>query len=129
VSELRSQHNYHFVLDADDRITYVRDWPDDHGMSPFVGRVLWERLPGAEQILREKLEEARHTGRESEFAVFYAGRTHSVRVVPAADGLGVHVEQMTKLDVRTLSTLAASLRQIESELAAREFGRRDPPAP
>jgi hypothetical protein len=118
----------HFVLDDDDRITYVRPGSPG-GLSPFIGRLLWERLPGAEPLLRDKLDEARRTGRVIEFAVFYAGRTQAVRAVPAADGLALHVEQLTELDVRTLATLAESLLKIEAELAAREPGQLDPPAP
>jgi hypothetical protein len=110
---------YHFVLDDDDRITYV--WPElGNAMAPFVGRLIWELLPGAEGLLRHPFDDARRTRREIRFTTFYAGRFNSIRAMPAADGLAVHVEQLGSLNVRTLSTLAESLRRIEAELVARE---------
>jgi len=118
----------HYVLDHEDRIMLVntgRPGPQD----PFVGQVIWERLPGAEPLLRHRLDEARRTGREVGFTIFYAGRTRHIRAVPAADGLAVYVEQLTELNVRTLAALAESLRQIVAELDAREPVRRDPQAP
>ncbi len=119
---------YHFVLDDDDRITYV--WPElGNAMAPFVGRVIWELLPGAEGLLLHPFDEARRTRREVKFTTFYAGRFNSIRVMPAADGLAVHVEQLGALNLRTLSTLAESLRRIEAELVARESEPRGPQAP
>jgi hypothetical protein len=120
--------NDHFVLDHEDRTMLVHTGhpgPQD----PFVGQVIWERLPGAEPLVRHRLDEARRTGREVEFTIFYAGRTRHIRAVPAEDGLAVYVEQLTELNVRTLAALAESLRQIVAELDAREPVRRDPQAP
>jgi hypothetical protein len=118
--------SYYFVLDDEDRVVGIGPERRD---APFLGHVLWSRLPEAEALLRPRFDEARRTRQELEFTVFYAGRTKHLRVVPEADGLGVHVEQLTALDVRTLGTLAESLRRIEAELDARERERRDPPAP
>jgi hypothetical protein len=122
----RSPTSYSYVLDRDDRILDVLPRAFD-GLAPFVGQVLWERLPGAEPLLRQRFDEARLTGQEVEFAVFYAGRIESVRAVPLEDGLAVQIEQLTELDIRTLATLAESLLQIEAELAARESGRHGRP--
>ena len=119
--------SYYFVLDHEDRVVHVG--PRRHyAAKPFFGQVLWSRLPGAEVLLAPGFAEARASGRPVEFAVFYAGCAMSIRAVPAADGLAVHVEHLTELNVRTLATLAESLRQIEAELVARAPARPDPPA-
>jgi hypothetical protein len=116
------------VLDSEDRI--LRVGPEEHGLfGPLVGHPLWETLPSAEPLLRANLDRARSTGEEVRFSAFYAGRLRHCRAVPAADGLAVHIEHGAELDIRTLGTLAESLRLIEEELAARERGRHDRPAP
>lgn len=117
----------YFVLDDEDRIVFV---PMGHAdsMRPFLGQKLWGLLPGAEPLFRHRFNEARRTGQEVAFTTFYAGRTQFVRAVPADDGLAVHLEALTDLDVRSLSTLAESLLKIEAELAAREPVQPDPPA-
>jgi hypothetical protein len=118
----------HIVLDAEDRLVAVG--PEVHAlMGPFVGHVLWERLPGAEPLLGPHFDRARELGEPVEFTVYYAGRVRSYRAVPAGDRLVVDVEHSTKLDVTSLDTLARSLSQIEAELAARARGRLDPRAP
>lgn len=120
--------SYYFVLDDEDRVVAVgprREYADN----PFLGHVLWSRLPGAEPLLRPRFDEARRTGQEVEFTTFYAGRTKHIKLIPAADGLAVHVEQLTVLDVRTLATLAQSLKRVEAELDARAREQLDPPAP
>jgi hypothetical protein len=122
-----AREGYYFVLDEHDRITYVSTDLEE-GISPFVGRTAWERLPGAEPFLRPRFDEARRSGGEVAFPIFYAGRAKHIRAIPAADGLAVHVEQLTAVDVRTLATLAESLRRIEDELAGRASVRLDPPA-
>ena len=124
----RSADTYYFVLDDEDRVVQVGPSPTME-RSPFLGQVLWSRLPGAEPLLRHRFDEARRTGRALEFVTFYAGRIKRIRVVPAADGLAVHVERLTELDVRTLGTLERSLREIEAELADRESERLDSRAP
>jgi hypothetical protein len=123
-----SQPKYYFVLDGDDRITFV---PPGHadGLRPFLGQRIWALWPGAEPLFRDKFDEARRTGRETAFTTFYAGRTEFIRAVPTEDGLAVHVEAITELDVRSLSTLAESLLKIEAELAARAPEQLDRPVP
>lgn len=119
--------SYYFVLDDDDRVIAVGPkW--EHADNPFLGHVVWSRLPGAEPLLRPRFDEARRTGQEVEFTTFYAGRAKHMKLIPAADGLAVHVEQLTALDVRSLVTLAESLERIEAELDARGHERLDPPA-
>jgi hypothetical protein len=115
---------YYFVLDEDDRVTYVGP-RRDHAASHFVGQTLWSGLPEAEPLLGPRFAEARSTGEPVEFTVFYAGATTQIRAIPAADGLAVHVERLVELDVRTLATLAESLQRIEDALAARAHVRRD----
>jgi len=115
------------VLDDDDRVIYTS--PGRHQTTnAYIGQALWARLPEAEEMLRPRFEEARRTGEPVEFTIFYAGSTTSIRAVPAADGLAVHAERLTVLNVRTLATLAESLKKIEAELAARAPEQRDPPA-
>jgi hypothetical protein len=116
------------VVDRDDRIVRV-DEAFDEQVAPYVGRSLWTYLPEARPLLGPFLEEARATGAAVESTIFYAGWTVEVGVVPVADCLSVRLERRTELDVSTLETLAASLRSIEAELAAREHVRRDRPAP
>ena len=116
------------VLDREDRVVQIG--PDLHDqMAPFLGHVLWEHIPDAEPLYGPGFEEARRARRPVEFAVFYRGRAKQLRAVPAGDTLAVHVERLAELDVRTLGTLAESLRRIEEELDARERERRDPPVP
>jgi hypothetical protein len=119
---------YYFVLDDDDRVVYVGP-RRDYSAKAYFGQTLWSRLPGAEELLGPRFAEARATGRPVEFAVFYAGRALGIRAIPAADGLAVHVEHLTELNVRTLTTLAESLRTIEAELTARAPARPGRPAP
>lgn len=117
-----------FVLDADDRIAQVTEEYHE-SMARFLGHPLWEYLPGSEPLFRPLLEEARHTGCASSSAIFYAGGIMDVRVVPAGDSVAVYTTRRTELNVRTLATLAQSLSRIEAELAAREPGQHDRPAP
>jgi hypothetical protein len=119
--------SYTFGLDADDRVTYVSAEPEV-GI-PFLGRVVWERLPESERLLRHRFDEARRTGEEVEFTVFYGGGAKRVRATPSGDSLTVRVESLTVLDVSSLATLAQSLTQIEAELDARASEPHDPPAP
>ena len=117
-----------FVVDRDDRIVRVDD-ENRSTMAPFVGHSLWIFLPEARPLLGPFLEEARETDDAVESAIFYAGWSVDVRVVPVGACLAVRLERRTELDLRTLETLAASLRSIEAELAAREHVRRDRRAP
>lgn len=113
-----------FVLDADDRIVQVGEEYRE-SMARFLGHSLWEYLPQAELLVRPHLEQARQSGCEVEATVFYAGGTVDLRIVPSAGNLAVHSTRRTELNVRTLGTLAESLRLIEAELAAREPARHD----
>jgi hypothetical protein len=113
-----------FVLDADDRIVQVGEG-SPRSMAGFLGHSLWEYLPQAESFVRPHFDEARQTGHEVEATVFYAGGTLDLRIVPAAENLAVHATRRTELNVRTLGTLAESLRLIEAELAAPKPVRRD----
>ena len=113
-----------FVLDADDCIVQVGE-ESPRRMARFLGHSLWEYLPQAEFLVRPHFDEARHTEREVEATIFYAGGTLDLRIVPSAGNLAVHSTRRTELNVRTLGTLAESLRLIEAELAAPEPVRRD----
>ena len=116
-----------FVLDPDDRIVQVSD--DYHrSMARFLGHPLWEYIPRAELLFRPHLEAARRTGQEIDTTVFYAGGTLDVRVVPSGLSLTVYTTRRTELNVRTLGTLAESLRSIEEELDARAPALHDRPA-
>jgi hypothetical protein len=117
-----------FVLDAEDRIVQVSEKYHEN-MGRFLGHPVWEYLPRAEFLFRPHLEEARRTGLPLESTVFYAGRTIELRIVPSGDLLAIYPKSRTELNVRTLATLAESLRRIEAELDARAPVRRDPPAP
>jgi hypothetical protein len=116
------------LLDAEDRI--VRVGPAlDAAMGPFVGHPLWERLPGAQPLYGPHFEEARRTGETVEFTVFYAAQLKCIRATPIGAELAVHVTRVRTLDVTSLGTLAASLREMTSELADPRPGPPDPPAP
>jgi len=117
-----------FVVDRDDRIVQVDD-ASRTTIAPYLGHVLWTYLPEARPQLAPCLEEARESDEAIESTIFYAGATVDVRVVPVGACLAVQLERRTELDLRTLETLAASLRSIEAELAARAPVRRDRPAP
>jgi hypothetical protein len=116
-----------FVLDADDRVTYVSAQPEV-GV-PFLGQIVWERLPESEPLLRDRFDEARKTGEEIEFRVYYGGGAKRIRATPSDDALSVSVEPLTSLDVSTLATLAESLKKIEAELTARASAPPDRRAP
>jgi hypothetical protein len=113
-----------FVVDGDDRIVQVAD---EHRatMARYLGHPLWIYLPGSESLLTPIFEEARETQEIVESTVFYAGGTVDVRVRPSGTDLAVRLRRRTELNVRTLATLARSLRTIEAELAARERERLD----
>ena len=118
----------YIVLDREDRVVQVGlDLYEQ--FAPFLGHVLWEHMPDAEPLYGPGFDEARRIGRTVEFAAFYRGRAKQLRAVPSGETLAVHVVRLAELDVRTLGTLAESLRRIEQELGAREPELRDPPAP
>lgn len=115
------------VLDHDDRI--VRVGPDLYDrFGPFVGQVIWQRIPGAEPLYGPYFDEARETGLPVETTVFYAAELKRLRATPSSGELTVHIDPIRGLDVRTLESLAESLRTMERELAARASGPPDPPA-
>jgi hypothetical protein len=91
--------------------------------------VLWDHLPGAREIYGPCFDEARSSGQPVESVVFYSGQVKRLTVIPAADGLAVHVERLAELDVTSLGTLTRSLLQIEAALAGRASGRHDRRAP
>jgi hypothetical protein len=117
-----------FVVDADDRIVQVAE---EHRatMACHLGHRLWSYLPGSEALLSPCFDEARETGEVVESTVFYAGGTVDVNVAPNGAFLAVQLRRRTNLNVRTLATLAQSLRSIEAELAARERELPDRRAP
>ena len=117
-----------FVVDRHDRIVQVAD---DHRatMARYLGHPLWVYLPGSEPVLSPIFEDARGAGEVVESTVFYAGRTLDLRIVPSEELLAIYPKSRTELNVRTLATLAQSLRTIEAELAARERERPDRQAP
>ena len=112
------------VLDADDRITHVSA-PLHGTLGHWLGHVLWEHLPGAKEIYGPAFEEARASGEPVVAVVFYAGRLKRFTVIPATDGLAVHVEPLEALDVTTLGTLMRSLERVERALAAPECAQPD----
>jgi hypothetical protein len=117
-----------YVLDGDDLITQVSG-PIRDRLGPYVGHSLWEASPHARELFEPYFAEARETGREVEFTAIYSGRVARRRVVPSGLALTVHLTPLAGLDVTTLATLNASLREIEDGLADRAFerpGRRSP---
>lgn len=118
--------NYYFVLSPEDEIVHVSEAL--HGqMGRFVGHSLWVKMPSAELIFRPYFQEARQTGRELEFAAFYAGGTIRMRVVPSGQSLTVYPTRLSELNLRTLATLTESLEKIVSELAAQVPAQVDQP--
>lgn len=115
----------YYVVDAEDRVIRVAG-SLRRTLHPFVGHSIWEASPHAEALFSGHFEEARASGEEVEFVAFYSGRLALRRVVPSGGTLTVYVTVLRELDVRTLGRLAASLRAIEDELAARASG---PPGP
>jgi hypothetical protein len=117
-----------FVVDGGDRIVHVAE---EHRatMARYLGHPLWVYLPGSQALLSPYFDEARETGELVESTVFYAGGTVDVTITPAGPNLAVRLRRRTDLNVRTLETLAQSLRSIEAELAARERVRPDRRAP
>jgi hypothetical protein len=117
-----------FVVDGEDRIVQVAE-EDRETIGRYLGHPLWTYLSGADEVLTPYFDEARASGDLVESTVFYAGGTYDVRVEPSGSTLAVRLTRRTELDVRTLATLAESLRSIEAELAARAPARRDRRAP
>jgi hypothetical protein len=104
------------VLDDDDRIGHVSA-PFHDTMGHWLGHVLWDHLPGAREVYGPHFEDARRTQLPVVALVFYAGRVKRLTIIPAADGLAVHVERLEALDLTTLGTLTRSLERIERVLA------------
>jgi hypothetical protein len=117
-----------FVVDGEDRVVRVAE-ENRETIGRYLGHPLWTYLPGADELLTPYFDEARASGDIVESTVFYAGGTYDVRVEPSGSDLAVRLTRRTELDVRTLATLAESLRTIEAELAARAPARRDRRAP
>jgi hypothetical protein len=113
------------VLDDDDRIVHVSPRLHD-SIGHWLGHVLWDHLPEAREVYGPHFEEARRAQEPVEAVVFYAGRVKRLTVIPAADGLAVHVEHLEALDVTSLGTLMRSLERIERVLAAPACAQRDP---
>ena len=119
-----SDTRLYLVLDEADRVSYVCPGLQEE-LGRWVGHVLWDHLPGAKGVYGPVFDEARMSGETVERVVFYSGRAKRLTVVPAPDGLAVHVERLATLDVRTLGTLAESLEAIAEALGARASGRSD----
>lgn len=117
-----------YVIDGSDRLIQVSDGLHE-SMGSCIGNSLWECLPRAEDVFGEVFSDARESGREVELKTFYAGAAIRLRVVPAGESLTVYPLRLAEVNLRTLGTLAESLRRIEEELGAREPEPRDPPAP
>jgi hypothetical protein len=117
-----------YVIDGDDRVIQVSDGLHE-SMGSSIGNSLWECLPRAEDVFGEAFDDARESGREVELTTFYAGAAIRLRVVPAGETLTVYPLRLTEVNLRTLGTLAESLRRIEEELGAQPPEPRDPPAP
>jgi hypothetical protein len=116
------------VLDDDDRIVHVSA-PFHDAMGHWLGHVLWDHLPGAREVYGPHFEDARHTQEPVVAVVFYTGRVKRLTIIPAADGLAVHVERLEALDVTTLGTLMRSLERIERVLAGPACAQPDPRSP
>jgi hypothetical protein len=116
------------VVDAEDRVVRVAE-EDRDTIGRYRGHPLWTYLSCAEELLAPYFEEARASGEPVESTVFYAGGTYDLLVEPSGSTLGVALTRRTELNVRTVATLAESLRTIEAELAARAPARRDRRAP
>jgi len=114
-----------YVVDGDDRVIQVSDGLHE-SMGPCMGNSLWECFPRAEDLFSEYFDGARESGREVEFTTFYAGTAIRLRIVPAGQTLTVYPERLAEVNLRTLGTLAESLRRIEEELGAREPAPLDP---
>ena len=112
------------VLDADDRITHVSS-PLHDDLGRWLGHVLWDHLPGAREVYGPAFAVARASGEPVETIVFYSGRVKRLVVIPADDGLAVHVERLAELDVTSLVTLRLSLERIERALAGRGSAQLD----
>lgn len=112
------------VLDDDDRVSSVSPRLHDD-VGHWLGHVLWDHLPRAREVCGPLLDEARASGKPVESVVFYSGRVERLTVIPASDGLAVHVECLAELDVTTLGTLTQSLRRVEAALAGRASERPD----
>ena len=117
-----------YVVDGDDRIIQVSNGLYD-SMGRFVGNSLWECFPRATDLFDGYFAAARESGHEVEFKTFYAGAAIRLRVVPAGKSLTVYPKRLAELNLRTLETLAESLRRVEEELGAREPEPPDPRVP
>ncbi len=115
------------VLDGDDRIEYVAAGLHEP-LGRWLGHVLWDLLPASREVYGPVFDAARASGERVDAVVFYAGRAKRLTVLPAADGLAVHIEVLAALDVTSLGTLRRSLERIESALAAPASAPHDPPA-
>jgi hypothetical protein len=118
----------YIVLDGDDRIRHVSPpLHDDFGR--WLGHVLWDHLPAAREVYGPTFEAARSSGKSVQSVVFYSGRVKRLTVIPAEDGLAVHVERLAELDVTSLGTLTLSLERIASALGDQASGPHDSRAP
>jgi hypothetical protein len=113
------------VLDDDDRIVHVSAAFHD-ALGHWLGHVIWDHLPSAREIYGPAIVEARDTGAPVATVVFYAGRVKRLTVIPAHDGLALHVERLEALDLTSLGTLMRSLERIERALAGPASAQHDP---
>lgn len=112
----------YIVLDDDDRIVHVSASFHDT-VGHWLGHVLWDHLPGATEVYGPHFDDARQSQEPVVAVVFYAGKVKRLTIIPAADGLAVHVERLEALDVTSLGTLMRSLERIERVLAAPGCGQ------
>lgn len=113
------------VLDDDDRIRHVSA-PLHDTLGHWQGHVIWDHLPEAREVYGPHFDEARRAEEPVAAVVFYAGRVKRLTIIPASDGLAVHVERLESLDVTSLGTLMRSLERIERVLAAPGCAQLDP---
>ncbi len=117
----------YIVLDDDDRLTHVSaSLRDAYGH--WLGHLLWDHLPTAREVYGPYFDEARASNDPVVAVVFYAGRVKRLTIIPAADGLAVHIDRLDALDVTSLGTLMRSLERIERVLADPACARPDPQA-
>jgi hypothetical protein len=114
------------VLDDDDRLVHVSA-PLHDAFGNWLGHVLWDHLPAAREVYGPYFDDARASGEPVVAVVFYAGRVKRLTVIPADDGLAVHIERLETLDLTSLGTLMRSLERIERALADPGSARPDRP--
>jgi hypothetical protein len=119
------KHAPFVTLDTADRIVGVGPHVESQ-FGPLVGAVMWECFPGSEPLFKPYYDRARETGETVEFVQFYDGNVARLSATPRDDGrLDLAWEQLSRLDITTLETLASSLAaSLEHLDAERDSGLR-----